>query len=540
MSDHPGSERASSSRWRFRSLWLAPLLALLALGSWALASPVGSSPDDDYHLASIWCAAGDRTSLCEEGTSEGTRLVSSSLLTAACFARDSTASGACQTGLFDNGTLVESSRGNFAGEYPPVYYGTMSLLASDDVQTSVIAMRLLNVALFVGLTTLLAVLLPTALRHTLIGAWLITVVPLGLFLIASINPSAWAVIGVGSAWIAVLGYLDTVGRRRWALAAVFGAAALMAIGSRADAAIYLALAVAAMLFLRFRPDRSFLIAAILPGAVLIAALIAGLSTGQVGAAVNGFGGVASSVPDPAVTSGPMPPFFSGPAAPPEVVEAAAAGGSTIGLLFSNLVNAPSLWAGVFGSWSLGWFDTEMPYIVALGGVGVFAAVTFAGIAIISWRKALITAAAVAAIWVIPVFTLTRGGDMVGVEVQPRYLLPFIVVVAGFALLAVDGRMLRLTLLQRILVIGTSIGTQSLALYYTMRRFVTGDDVNGLDLGAGAEWWWAGLPGPMLIWLAGSALWAALVIVVVRFATAAVTPSVTPSAVPAVTAAGAER
>lgn len=518
MSDHPGIERASRARWRFRSIWLAPFLALLALGSWSLASPVGSSPDDDYHLASIWCAAGDRTSLCEEGTTAGSRLISSSLLSAACFARDSAASGACQSGTFDNGVLIESTRGNFAGEYPPIYYGTMSLLASDDVQTSVIAMRLLNGGLFVGLLTLLVILLPATRGPTLLVSWLITLIPLGLFLVGSINPSAWAIIGVGTGWIAVLGYMESTGLRRVALAGVALVAATMAVGSRADAAIYLALAIAAVLLLRFRASVSFLREAILPVVILIIAVVAGLSTGQVGAAVNGFGGVASSIPDPSVTSGPIAPFFSGPAAPPELVDTVVTGGSTLGLLFSNLVNTPSLWAGVFGSWALGWFDTEMPYIVALGGVGVFAAVTFAGIAIVSFRKALITAAAVTALWVIPVFTLTRGGDMVGVEVQPRYLLPFIIVLAGFAVLAVDGRVLRLTRLQRILVVGTSIGTQSLALYYTMRRFVTGDDVNGLNLGDGAEWWWVGLPGPMVIWLVGSVAWAALVVIVVRFVT----------------------
>lgn len=493
---------------------------MLALGAWAFASPVGSSPDDDYHLTSIWCAAGDRTSLCEEGSTEGTRFVSDSLLSAACFARDSAASGACQTGLFDNDSFFESARGNFAGEYPPVFYGTMSLLATDDVQTSVIAMRLLNVGLFVGFLTVLVVLLPTTLRPTLLWSWLITLIPLGLFILASINPSAWAVIGVGVGWIALLGYLDSSGWRRISLALVFILAAVMAVGSRADAAIYLALAIAAVVFLRFRPDVAFLRASILPVVILIIAIIGGLSAGQVGAAINGFGGVASSIPDPSVTSGPITPPLSGPPVPVELVESVVPSGSTIGLLFSNLVNAPSLWAGVFGSWALGWFDTEMPYIVSLGGVGVFAAVTFAGIAIVNWRKAVIAAAAVVVIWAIPVFTLTRGGDMVGVEVQPRYLLPFIVVLAGFALLAVDGRVVRLTLLQRILVIGTSIGTQSLALFYTARRFVTGDDVNGLNLSDGAEWWWVGVPGPMLIWLAGSLLWAILVVLIVRFITSA--------------------
>lgn len=495
MPETPSPAPAVVRRRRIPLIWLAPLLALLSLSAWAFASPVGSSPDDDFHLASIWCAAGDRTSLCEDGESETTRRVSSSLLEAACYARDSSASGACQSGSFDDAPLVESSRGNFAGQYPPLYYGVMSIFASDDVQSSVIAMRVVNSALLIGLVAALTVLLPARHRPVLLWSWLITMIPLGLFLVASINPSAWAIIGVGTAWIALLGYLETAGRRRVALGALFVVGAILAVGSRADAAIYLALTVAAILFLRFRRDRTYVIAATLPVVVVAVAAATILLSRQIGVAVDGF-------PDPVAAS---------------AVDPTSPAGSTLGLIFSNIVNAPSLWAGVFGSWSLGWFDTEMPFIVSLGGVGVFVAVTFVGIGILSWRKLLITVGAMAALWAIPVYTLTRGGQMVGVELQPRYLLPLIVVLAGFALLAVDGRHVRLGRVQRILVVITSIGTQSLALFYTMRRFVTGDDVNGIDLGSGAEWWWTGVPGPMVMWLVGSLAWAGLVILLVRVA-----------------------
>lgn len=485
-------------------IWLAPLLAILAIGSWAFASPVGSSPDDDFHLASIWCAAGDRTSLCEEGPTQDTRYVSEALLGAACFARDSTTSGQCQAGTFDGRKLVESNRGNFAGQFPQLYYGAMSLFATDDVQSSVLAMRLANTLMFVALSGALIFLLSRLHRPALVWSWLISLIPLGLFLISSINPSAWAVIGVGSAWVALVGYFDSSGRRQLALGGLFLVAMGMALGSRADATIYFALTVAAVVFLRFRPDRAFLRHAILPGLSLVVAAFALLASRQLDIAVNGFEESTPAVQDPSVIGGALEPLV--PA------------GSTLGLVFSNLANAPSLWAGVLGSWGLGWFDTDMPYIVSLGGVGVFAAVTFLGIGVISWRKVIITAAAIAALWVIPVWTLTRGGQMVGVDLQPRYLLPLIVVVAGFAMLAVGARTPRLTRLQRILVVGTSAVTQSLALFYTLRRFVTGDDVNGFDLGAGAEWWWTGAPGPMIVWILGSLSWAILVVILVRFIT----------------------
>ena len=39
---------------RLRWIHAAPLLAVLTLTAWAFASPVGASPDDDFHLASTY------------------------------------------------------------------------------------------------------------------------------------------------------------------------------------------------------------------------------------------------------------------------------------------------------------------------------------------------------------------------------------------------------------------------------------------------------------------------------------------------------
>ena len=73
----PGTGRVRSAvatlRSRFRLIALAPALVLVAVGAWAFASPAGSAPDDEFHLASIWCANDARTDLCKPGTQEGER-----------------------------------------------------------------------------------------------------------------------------------------------------------------------------------------------------------------------------------------------------------------------------------------------------------------------------------------------------------------------------------------------------------------------------------------------------------------------------------
>src|SRR5690606_11127222 len=124
-------------------------------------------------------------------------------------------SAGCQSSTWDATGHYETKRGNFAGEYPPVYYAVMSLFAGQDIQASALVMRLVNASLFVGVATALTALLPVARRLTVLWGWLTTVVPLGLFLIPSNNPSGWAITGVATAILALLGWFETVGCRRW-------------------------------------------------------------------------------------------------------------------------------------------------------------------------------------------------------------------------------------------------------------------------------------------------------------------------------------
>lgn len=500
------SSPSRSARLRALGRFLVlPLLALLVLGGWAFSSPVGASPDEDYHLASIWCSAGERTSLCEETGQARTRFVPLAFTNDPCYSRDSTESAICQEDAFTDPELVLSNRGNFRGAYPPVFYSTMSILASDDVSTSVLLMRMLNATIFVGLMTALAVLLPRQHRPTALGAFLITIVPLGLFLIPSINPSSWAITGVGVAWIALLGYFDSTGRARWALAGIAALGVLMAAGARADAAIYAVLGILAVLFLRFARSRSFALGSILPVVLVAIALVIGLGAGQLASGAQGFTG---EVPSSGSEPGPSVPGDStgGPAADP---------GISLGLGIVNFLNVPSLWAGVLGSWSLGWFDTPLPAVVPFAGVAVFVAFAFGGLASMNARKAIVFAGAAAAVWIIPTWTLTRGGDLVGVQVQPRYILPLIVMLAGIALLSVDRRRLEFTLAQRWVVGLALLGTQALSLYVNIRRYVTGDDVRAVSLDAGREWWWAGAPPATLVWLLASVAWGAMLVLLLR-------------------------
>ncbi|HRN29341.1 MAG TPA: DUF2142 domain-containing protein, partial [Terrimesophilobacter sp.] len=219
----------------FRWIYLAPVLAFIALSAWAFASPIGAGPDDDYHLVSTWCANGG-SEYCASGSETATHELPTAFRELTCYVQVEERSAACQESVWPDVTpdVYETKRGNFAGEYPPLYYSAMRVFAGEDIQSSAIVMRLLNAAIFVALATALFVLLPIARRKTLLWGWLLTLVPLGMFLIPSNNPSGWAVTGVGTAFLALLGWFETRDRTRWALGVLSLVGVLMAAGARGD------------------------------------------------------------------------------------------------------------------------------------------------------------------------------------------------------------------------------------------------------------------------------------------------------------------
>jgi hypothetical protein len=109
-----------------------------------------------------------------------------------------------------------------------------------------------------------------------------------------------------------------------------------------------------------------------------------------------------------------------------------------------------------------------------------------------------------------VYVLTRGGDEVGENLQPRYLLPLIVLFSFILLTETAGGVLRFTRVQTVAILGALALANLVALQVNIRRYVTGADQQGLNLDSGAEWWWTGFPiGPTALWVIGALAFAAL-------------------------------
>jgi hypothetical protein len=184
------------------------------------------------------------------------------------------------------------------------------------------------------------------------------------------------------------------------------------------------------------------------------------------------------------------------------------------LLAYNLLNIPFLWSGVFGTWGLGWLDTSMPWVLPLAVIAVFVAVGFGGLARKDLRTVIAVLVTFVVLWALPAYVLQRGGDPVGVSVQPRYLFPLIVLLAGLLTLMPAGRPLLFGRIQALVLAATLTGAYFISLHFDIRRYVTGIDGAAPNLDAGAEWWWALPLGPTAVWLIGTVAYGALVFLVV--------------------------
>lgn len=465
---------------RARNPIIAGFLLFLSLATWALSSPVGSSPDEDFHLASIWCGAGLREGLCEPGTDPASRKVPDAAVDrATCYALDPTESAACQGTEFLDGsyTLVESTRSNANGTYPPGYYLVTSIFASDNLVLSTLALRLFNSAFFSLLTVVTWCLLPKRFRFALAGSTALTFFPLGVFITASVNPSSWSLLSGALVIPATVGYFSSRGRQQIALGAVTVVAVGLSAATRGDAAVFAAFGLLVASFLSYKPGRRFLLAAGLPFILTVGCALVFFSAGQT-----------SSAFDP--NANPYAGDLTG-----------------MSLLLSNLLSLPNLWVGIWGVfWGLGWFDTGVPLLASIPLFFAFSGVLFTALQSLNWRKALATAALAAALVTVPLLLLQQNGAEIGEFVQPRYILPLATMLLAVTLIPAQDEVELpnagnpLTATQLWIVATILTGANSISLFMNINRYVGAQSV---ILDANPEWWWSSGPSPLTLWVLGT-------------------------------------
>lgn len=478
--------------------YLVAILALFAcfisLVSWSFASAPGSSPDDNFHMASTWCAWGDAQGICESEPGTKSKWIPEEIPQSTCFAFHPDASAKCQV-LHPDGVvngMILFSHGNYnVHSYPGVTYAVERLFVDSNFDSSVLRIRIFNSLLFVVLLFWLWNIVSLGKRRIVFWLWAGSIVPLGMFMISSLNPSSWAIIGVPTAWLALDAYLDRNNSKKLASSLLFVFSVIIAAGARGDAALYIGLSILAALILNFSSIRVNLKLLFLPVFGGVMGILAFLSSTQ------------SNVASTGLYAGGLTEDWSF--------------AQKIQLLLSNIVQLPALWAGSFGMsgigepavaiGNLGWLDTAMPMMTWLPALAVFISLGFTGLSNLNKEKLFAIATVTFALICLPLYVLQKSYAGVGAQVQPRYLLPLVALLLGILLYQTPNRLsinARFNRTQTFVLVGALGVANSLALFYLIRRFVTGIDIKGGNLNTGAEWWWPGaIASPQVLWITGS-------------------------------------
>lgn len=464
-------------------------VAVLVLGwVWAIASPPSSSPDEEYHLASIWCPTPYQDYGCQVRTDGHGRLtvdVPESIgVDSLCWRALLKSSAACAHSLSQE-VQVPTWRVD-QGAYPGGMYKVMHLLVGEDVYQSLLAQRMLTVVIAVlfgaGVVIVGGRSVGRQLAYVVLGSYL----PLGVSLVASVNPSGWSLIGVTTAFLAMvsLAYAD----RRWRVVgsiALVAGGALVAGVARTDAGPFLVAAGAAVVVIYHRQFRRHLLRLLVPALLGVWGLIVLFSASQVAA-----------IQSPAAAAG---------------IDVSRRNARLT--FVQNLEDVLGLVAGNYGSWPLAQLDAPMPSLVHVPALLVAGGICLYGLRQATIGKLLAVTTIMVVVVALPLYLLQVTLLRVGEVVQPRYLLPLLPVLVGCCVAPVFGRQLCLTRAQALGVWAAVSLAHCSALLAYLRRFASGVD-GPFFLGDPNPWTWPGGPAPVVLWAVGTIAFAVAAFAVV--------------------------
>lgn len=455
---------------KITALFIGLFASLLA---WGFSSPVGSSPDDDFHLASIWCGKGEQAGICQKGEKATSREVPLAIAESICFAYNSNRPADCQNfSLNSTSELYETERLNSSFTYPPVFYWTLSHFVTDNFEISILVMRIFNSLLFTALLFLAYLILSPQLRKSLIVTYGLVLVPLGFFLIASTNPSSWGIMGIGVLFLCIYGLSKEKKTSKIVQLSILAAFSfLLLVGSRGDTTFYALLAVGAAVYLSFPQNPLKWLKILLSASMIVIAVFAIFLSSQSTTALDGLD-----------TNNPG-----------QV-------GVELGKVFSNVLNIPSLILGIFGYWGLGWLDTPMPIVVWVGAFSVFIIFMFMGFGNTEFRKNIAAGIVFMGILIIPLWILFQSNATVGSYVQPRYIYPLVILLASI-ILSTGLEKIVLNMSQKTILFSFLFISNSVALHINLDRYISGLEDATWNF-SNIYWWWEGFLHPGALWSLG--------------------------------------
>jgi 4-amino-4-deoxy-L-arabinose transferase-like glycosyltransferase len=441
--------RDRSPRAVFWSAWV--VLTALA-GVWALANPMGASPDEPAHIVRA-AALVNRAELVEERPgrwqTELPRIYALTHEMPGCYAFRSTEPASCWPRDFGDVGATELTS-TTAGNYNPLYYAVVGAPTLLEPQLGVLyLMRLVSAALCAFCLALgLRTVAETARRRWVVPAAGVAMTPMVVFMNSTVNPNAVeASAGIGL-WLTLLLTLRApdpalTGRRWWRA----GLLVVLLVNAKAFSPLYLGII------------------------VLAAALLAG------------WGPVRAALTDRRAWPGLALGVAGSLAAVLWILRAGAVSGAGITAFpdltaeraLNNVLRLTSSYVEqMFGRF--GWHDTPAPgtvYLLLAGALGLLTALALAA----GRRRESVALLALAVVVVaLPVVLQVPNASQVGLPWQGRYLMAVAVgvpLVAGVLLdarLRVAGQVARRVSWIVLAVVGV---VHVMSFWENLRRYVAG-------------------------------------------------------------------
>ena len=476
-----------NSKSTYETIFVAAAMLWITLLCWAVSSPILSAPDQAYHLAHVWCANGVDQKYCI--SSNGSAINREIVYTISgdycyltrvdkpvlCGPNRSLSSAKYSLGSYTIGNV----------NYPNGFYSVMNIFVTHNSTLSVILMRIFNATLAVILFIFQMILGSKKQRIAWLSGFIFTIIPLALFLIPSVNPSTWSIIGMSNAWmfLVIALTLPRTEKKRCCMAALLWlVSAIMCIGSRYDATIYFAIT-NFLVFLAVKPifsRRNFKRNA---GQVFLTLLIGiGLlffTKERLTFLQNNF----------SIRTKPFNPL-----------------GPNFGQwLTSWSMHFFAIPQQALGSGKLGWEEIPLPTIVSIIGTGfAFSVLLFAAYNT-TLKQVVVVGLSVLLMFVTVLRIANMELDLFAVS--GRYILPLVPFVIGAWVYFSNSEIqfIEIKSFRNMVIVLLSI-TQSISLYTLLERYVMGASggLRMLRLDSVNQWWWPSFVlGPNFIVVIGS-------------------------------------
>lgn len=204
---------------------ISSLFLFLSLISWSFSGPLTSGYDSTYHLANIWCAAGEQPGICENVTEVNG-------VTEADIPAELTSQ--VQSGDYERVILATS------GTKSP-FYSILNTFVSKNTTQSVLLLRVLNSFIAVLVFFSLLYFGTAKSRTASLSAWTFTIIPIIMATLWQTNPRSWGYLSVMSSSILLhlaLNEKDFGKYKQFCLWITFVFSVLLAFTSRIDASLF--------------------------------------------------------------------------------------------------------------------------------------------------------------------------------------------------------------------------------------------------------------------------------------------------------------